>query len=627
VTVISPKLWALVAWCGVVFAAPALAGPWQCATTAHFTLYAAGAPDSVSRMARDLERMAELLAGEGMGTTSRVRPHVFLIGFPDRKSFEPHQPMQNGRRVALSGYAETTPYAHWIGYIAGEEEGRWTANHEFVHTVAAELFQSVPLCLNEGLAEFYSTSTPDDRGVRFGHLIPWHRETLRSGEPFTLDQLFGSKARELAYAGGRSSAMFYAESWCLVHYLMSEKGGAERLRRFAVLTAGGTPAREAMASVYPEESWEGFPSRLKHHVDVDERDFQTFEIPLARPLADIHVDLRVARPAEVAVHTGLWRMQPSGADQTLTRDLFEQARNDPKTEALAADGFGLLALDGQRSREAEKEFRFAATRSLAEPLALSIAGAGLLQVAGQDTAGRRARIDEAIGILERAIDRDSLDARALAWYGEGSVMAGYATPKALAALERASTSLGADAQLAKALDTARKSTALAARGVPSGAAANDSLNARVATGRYDAALSLLDELEKATTDEGYRQKLRDNRAQVERLRDHNRAVDAYNRGVDALERHDFVTAAREFDSARASGGDPELEKSASERLEEIPSFEAFQHGLDALKKNNWSAALSAFEHARALAKNDELRQACDKNIAQLKPMVAKKPAH
>ncbi|HEV8480900.1 MAG TPA: hypothetical protein VGR66_08915, partial [Candidatus Eisenbacteria bacterium] len=96
-------------------ASPASAAEWHAATTAHFVLYSPAAPDSVVHMARDLERMAELLAGEGMGSTSLVRPHVFLIAFPDRQSFEPHQPMQNGKRARLAGYAESTPYGHWIG--------------------------------------------------------------------------------------------------------------------------------------------------------------------------------------------------------------------------------------------------------------------------------------------------------------------------------------------------------------------------------------------------------------------------------------------------------------------------------------------------------------------------------
>jgi len=608
-------------------ASAASAAAWHAATTAHFVLYAAGSPDSVVHMARDLERMAELLAGEGMGSTSPVRPRVFLIAFPDRQSFEPHQPMQNGKRARLAGYAESTPYGHWIGYVAGEQQGRWTANHEFVHTIAAELFQSVPTCLNEGFAEFYSTSSVGPRGIRYGDPIPWHLETLRTGDLFTLDQLFGKGARDLAYAGGRSSSLFYAESWILVHYLMHEEGGAPRLRRLAEAVAGGTPAKDAMAKIYPGESWQGLPARLRNYAAVDERDFPTFEIPIAGASKEIAVSLRDADPAEIAVHTGLWRMQPAGTDAEVTRSLFEQARQDAKTAALAADGFGLLALQGSQAAEAEKQFRHAASDPHAEPLALAIAGAGLLQVAGQGAEGKQERIDEALAILERSIERDSLDAHALAWYGEGAVLGGRYTPRALRALEQASRSLRGDPQLAKALDLARKSNALASRGVPTGQAAVDSLNARAQSGRYEEALQLLDDMEGATTDEAVKQSLRENREQVERMRDQNRAVDAYNRGVDALRRDDLVRAEREFEAARQAARDSSLKTSASERLEEIPSYKAFQRGLEAAHKSNWTVALSAFEHARALAKNDDLRRMCDKNIAHIRAMNAKKPAH
>jgi len=393
--------------------------------------------------------------------------------------------------------------------------------------------------------------------------------------------------------------------------------------------ASGTPPREALARIYPGESWEGLPARLRHYGAVDERDFPTFEIPIAGAADEIKVTMRDADPAEIAVHTGLWRMQPAGSDAEVTRSLFEQARQDPRTAALAADGFGLLALQGLQATEAEKQFRHAAADPHAEPLALAIAGAGLLQVAGQSAQGKQERIDEALAILERSIERDSLDAHALAWYGEGAVLGGRYTPRALRALEQASRSLRGDPQLAKALDLARQSNALASRGVPTGQAAVDSLNARARSGRYEEALQLLDDMESATSDEAVKQSIRDNREQIASMRDQNRAVDAYNRGVDALEREDLTSAEREFQAALAGARDPSLKTSATERLAEIPSYKAFQRGIQAANKSNWTLALSSFERARALAKSDDLRRMCDKNIAHIRAMNAKRtaPAH
>ena len=603
----------------------ALAASWLCAKTAHFTLYAQGEADSVAHLARGLERMAELLAGEGMGSNSPVRARVFLIAFPDRKSFAPHQPLQDGRRVQIAGYAESTPYAHWIGYVADEQQGRWTANHEFIHTIAAEMFQNVPICLNEGMAEFYSTSYADARAIHYGGAIPWHRETLRTGELFSLDQLFGKNARSLAYAGGSSSAMFYAESWILAHDLVSQ-GGPPKLRRFAELAASGTPAKEAMAQVYPGLSWDDLPGQLKAYSAQDDRFEQDYSIPVIGVLEAIPVAMRAADPAEVAAHTGLWRMQPAGADAQMTRALLDQARQNPKTAALAAGGFGLLALQGSDPREAEKQFRAAAADPNAEPLALTIAGAGLLQVAGTDTAGRRARVDEALAILERSVNADSLDARSLAWYGEGSVMGGRLTPRAIRALDLAARALPGDPQLAEAAALARHSGSLAAQGMPTGQAAIDSLNAQLATGRFDQALAILAQMEADETDAAQQATIREERERIESTRDQNRAVDAYNRGVRALQGYDFVNAAREFDAAREGARDSLLRDQAQARLDEIPSYVAFQHGLDAVKKSNYPAALSAFQHARDLAKSDELRRMCDKNIAHLQTIVAKKPA-
>jgi hypothetical protein len=612
----------------LLLAAPRLAAAttWQCATTKHFTLYASEAPDSVAHLARDLERMAELLAGAGMGSQAPVRARVFLIAFPDRKSFEPHQPFQDGKRSQVAGYAESTPYGHWIGYVADDQQGRWTANHEFIHTIADEMFESVPTCLNEGMAEFYSTSYADARAIHYGEAIPWHRETLREGELMPLDDLFGSKARSLAYGGGQTTAMFYSESWILVHDLVS-MGGPPKLKRFAELTASGTAPKDALAQVYPGLSWDDLPAQLKAYAAQDDHFEQDFSIPVINVLETIPVAMREADPAEIAVHTGLWRMQPADADQQTTRTLFEEASHDPKTSALATDGFALLALRGAQPRDAEKGFRAAAADPGAEPLALTIAGAGLLQIAAQDTAGRRARVDEALAILERSVNADSLDAHALAWYGEGSVMAGRVTPRVIRALDLASQALPGDPKLAEAAAQAQRAGSLAARGIPTGQAAIDSVNAQLDSQRYDAAIETMKAIEDVETDSVRRALIHDKRVEAESIRDQNRAVEAYNRGVTALRSSDFVNAAREFDAARDGAKDPGLRDQASARLEEIPSYEAFQHGLDSVKKNNYTAALTAFQHARDLAKSDELRKQCDRNIAQLQTILAKKPAH
>src|SRR5262249_21504057 len=163
---------------------------------------------TVLRLARGLERMAEMIAEMGFGSAEGPHSRAVLIAFPDVKSFRPHQPYYNGQRRDLAGYDVHMPYGHWIGFIASTEQGRMVAHHEYTHTIVADVFERVPLCLNEGLAEYFSTFREQERSVEFGHPIDRHRYTLVQLDPLTLDQLFAVTAESPTYNDPSRAGVF-----------------------------------------------------------------------------------------------------------------------------------------------------------------------------------------------------------------------------------------------------------------------------------------------------------------------------------------------------------------------------------------------------------------------------------
>lgn len=635
---------------GPVLAPPACAADaatWRRAATPHFVLYAKADRDSVLRLARNLESMAVMLEAEGFGVRTAERQRVTMLAVPAKRDFQSHLPVRNGKRAEVSGLAHKLPFGTWIGFAAYDERGRMVAHHELLHAIADAALGNAPLCLNEGLAEFYSTWRASERGGRYGEAIPWHQWVVEHEKPFTLDELFAVDRESPVYTrDGDPKTMFYAESWAVVHYLMRLDGRSDRFRELALAIAAGTTPRKAFAKAYPGESWDEIPGKLSGYVASDRN--RPWEMRLAEPPAALPVTIRDAGEAEVAVHLGMWCVLETGVDAGATRTLLESGRRDAAEPGLALAGLGLLEQREKRPAEALRRFREVAAQKNASALALSVAGGGMLTQAVSETARDRALAGEAYALLERSVALDSTDAVALGWYGRAALAADRLSPRALRALEAAATALPFDGPVASAWVSALSHTGQAARArevlashggltqnrdirAATGAvlaydAFRDSATALAKAGEYDALARLLDRTEASHDDEPTLAAVRSLRSQLAEARRQQRWVDRYNDGVRASRANRLLEARAAYTAARDSTADEKLRAEAVARLAELAGAIEFDAGMQAYRRKDYAAAAAAFDRARALATTDELRQQAAKNAELMRKTLAQPPA-
>jgi hypothetical protein len=625
----------------------AAAAEWRRASTPHFVLYAKADRDSVLRLARNLESMAEMLEREGFGVRTAERQPVTMLALPDKKEFQSHLPVRGGKRAEVAGLAHKLPYGTWIGFAAYDDRGRMVAHHELLHAIVDAALGNAPLCLNEGLAEFYSTWRASERGGRYGEAIPWHQWVVRHEKPFTLDQLFEIGRDTPAYArGGDTQTLFYAQSWAVVHYLMRLDGRSKRFRELALAIAEGAPPRRAFAKAYPGEDWDQIPGKLASYVESER--IGSWEMRLAEPLAALPVAVRTATDAEVAAHLGMWRVLEKDVEAAPTRALFERARASTADPGLALAGLGLLEQRERREAEALRRFRAVAALPGASALALSVAGGGMLTQAVGEKARDRALASEACTMLERAVALDSTDAVALGWYGRAALASDRLTPRALRALEAAATAMPFDGPVASAWasalsrtgETRRAREVLATHGGLSqnrdmrratGAAIDyeafrDSAGALAKRGEYAALERLLDRTEATRDDEPTLAAVRSLRRQLADAQRQQRWVDRYNEGVRALRASRLLEARAAFTAARDSSADAKLRGEAVARLAELAGAIEFADGMKAYERKDYAAAAAAFERARALATTDELRERAAKNAELMRKSLASPPA-
>src|SRR5262249_49183910 len=117
------------------------------------------------------------------------------------------------------GFHVTGPDAEYIAFYApdGEPPLRFAA-HEYTHAVVSRSLGDLPVWVNEGLAEYYSTFQPRRRGADIGVPIPEHVAWLRT-QMQPLDELLLTSRESPDYTGGARRGTIYAESWALVHAL------------------------------------------------------------------------------------------------------------------------------------------------------------------------------------------------------------------------------------------------------------------------------------------------------------------------------------------------------------------------------------------------------------------------
>lgn len=100
--------------------------------------------------------------------------------------------------------------------------------HEYTHVLLHLNFATLPLWLDEGLAEFYGNSRLGDRESKVGTIDQSHLYILGQSTLLPIETLLKVEQGSSYYNEANQGSVFYAESWALVHYLMLDPEAHEQ---------------------------------------------------------------------------------------------------------------------------------------------------------------------------------------------------------------------------------------------------------------------------------------------------------------------------------------------------------------------------------------------------------------
>jgi Flp pilus assembly protein TadD len=221
-----------------VLLCPAADSSWLRLESPHFELVTSAGAGSGREALRRLEQIRNVFESRTQQKNLTPLPvRIFL--FRSESEFRPYQVNENA-----AGYYSPGPDRDYIAMQAGGADLYRIVFHEYVHLMMRHAGVHVPVWLNEGTAEVYSTLELHGSEVRIGELIPAHIATLRSETLLDLKLLLSVDHSSPHYNEREKTGIFYAQSWALAHMLnFSPAYQAGTANLISMLASGEEPAR------------------------------------------------------------------------------------------------------------------------------------------------------------------------------------------------------------------------------------------------------------------------------------------------------------------------------------------------------------------------------------------------
>jgi Flp pilus assembly protein TadD len=171
---------------------------------------------------------------------------VRIVAFRSEKEYRPYSPKQDVSGYYQGGVHHDTVVMQGLG---GAFDA--VAVHEYVHLVLRNSNARLPMWLQEGMAEYFSTLRPSGKDtVTVGEFPEGRSRILAAYAWMDTEALFRADRAWLARASGEQVGVFYAQSWATTHMLALSDEYRLKYGQFLTEILGGASTAEALRKVY-----------------------------------------------------------------------------------------------------------------------------------------------------------------------------------------------------------------------------------------------------------------------------------------------------------------------------------------------------------------------------------------
>ncbi len=303
---------------------------WITVRSAHFEIHSNAAPDRAVEIVTSLERFRSVFADLAPEIELRSPAPTRIFAFRDAGAFAPYKSGNAGAGVKVLGQFLTHRDGNYITLNADPSYlGAFSVIfHEYVHFLVQSNLPGVPMWFNEGLAEYYSSFLTEGETAYLGQPVERHLRWLRSNVELDIAGVLAVTRQSAAGHDAGGAGRFYAVSWILVHYLLSNGSdlSGELASYFSAL-AQGEDSRGAFVDAFGLRPGE---LELAIRSYVREGALPVAALPLERLPGTDAVDVSAAEPTAVLAGLGDL-LAHMGREDEASRHLHEALEHDPES--------------------------------------------------------------------------------------------------------------------------------------------------------------------------------------------------------------------------------------------------------------------------------------------------------
>lgn len=220
------------------------AEPWVRVASANFELYTIAGEKKGREAVLYFEQLRSFF-GRIMKVPGRDATPVRIVAFRSEKEYTPYA----FNEVAAAYYARFED-RDYIVLKAISAEYFPVAAHEFMHRMIEHTGARLPVWLNEGLADYFSTLKPVGNKVQVGWADRGRMHQLDSGEILDLATLTSVNHSSSLYNEKKRAGLFYAQSWALTHMIQLSPEYRGKAAEFLRVSSTGAASSEVFSKVY-----------------------------------------------------------------------------------------------------------------------------------------------------------------------------------------------------------------------------------------------------------------------------------------------------------------------------------------------------------------------------------------
>lgn len=349
----------------VLLSLPAFGQRWIKVPGPDFTVFTNAGDNRGREVVVRLEQMRKIIPVLVPRSRWTVTAPLMVVAFRDHKDLLNLAPRYEGKPVDVGALFLKGDDRNFIVLDVNADSEWRPVYHEYAHFMLETNLPRTPLWFDEGFADYFSTVKFEVDKFSLGLPPPGYLETLEKAQQLSLEQVLNVTPYSPEYKSmvhGRGE--FYARSWLLAHYLLTNKKLSQSMQYFDLTMNQQMPVSQAVQQAFGMTLKELSDAMKQHRARIQ----QAVTSYPAPPIEKLSFSIEILK--EPAISTLLADVHMHSPDhQAQAESEFRQliAQEAKQTNVAAHAGLGILLLRKGDASGAKRELGVATDGGSEDP--------------------------------------------------------------------------------------------------------------------------------------------------------------------------------------------------------------------------------------------------------------------